>query len=508
MKIKTSSTLPSTRKIYIDELQRMVRLFDFIAILMSMQELSSLLINQTGLNINLELEFHLVPKKKHQILLSRDFIPFLAKQAILNSSSSPAKFNDLDLINLAYQYGNLETDLDHMNPQSKDAWLWILRATNHQWFYLRLPSMIIARYVYLFNEVFNCDQELKSRVDKLLGLEFFNILKIGTCIWANFSPRPEGFTTSFEKNNYMHTTILQLRPLLTEDNINKFLSIFSINQAQFKEENKKYKLTSKLLKKYEFNPLQRYPVIKTDSRKENEKFIIPSLADFSYACFEGMYYVLLDKLESSDKEILFQKLGNAFEKYIGDLIKHYNLALFSQANLLSEQTYKDKTEVKSVDWLLVSNEYIFQIECKKRKLDNYSKVGLENKNKVGISSFLTSIAKESDKFPKKENHIKDGKVEKVKYSNQKFINVIVYLDEMFAMNEYARNEIKSKMKTRGDNFYILGCYEFEILCQHVSDKHLNLKDALDDLTKKRVEIYSINFLDKIYHDFFDSILNK
>ncbi|KKL52108.1 hypothetical protein LCGC14_2288800, partial [marine sediment metagenome] len=73
---------------------------------------------------------------------------------------------------------------------------------------------------------------------------------------------------------------------------------------------------------------------------------------------------------------------------------------------------------------------------------------------------------------------------------------------------YGRNEVKNKMKSPNDNFYILGCYEFEMLCQHANDKNLNLKIALKDLVKKRIEINTIDFLDNIYHDFFDSLINK
>ena len=508
MEIETSSTLPFRGKITFEDFQQKVQIFDFINTLMSLQKLSSFLSNQTGVNINLEFEFHVGPRVKHHILLPKDFISFLAKQCILKCASSEIRYNDLDLTNLGYDYGNMETDLDHTKSDSEDAWLWVLRVTNHQWFYLRLSSSIMGRFVYLFKKVFQAEPELKQKIDSILQLEFFDLLKIGTCIFAHFCPRPGGFATSFEMRNFTETSIIKLRPLLTEANLNKFLGIFSINQDGFKEENKKYEVANGLLKKYEFNPLKRFPIIKTESAKEIEKFIIPSLADFLYSCFEGMYYVLLDKLEKMDKEKLFQAFGEQFEKYIGEIMEFYNIPLFSKAQLIPEQTYKDgKNEVKSSDWLLVSEKYIFQIECKKRKLDNYSKAGIEDEDKTGISSLLTSIGKELDKFPKKEQHIKDGKVDEIKYEGQTFMNIIVYLDEMFALNQYARKEIKSKMKQNADNFYILGCYEFEMLCQHANDKNLNLKSALDDLMAKMTEIYSIEFLDKVYNDFFDSIMN-
>lgn len=79
---------------------------------------------------------------------------------------------------------------------------------------------------------------------------------------------------------------------------------------------------------------------------------------------------------------------------------------------------------------------------------------------------------------------------------------------MYGLNQHARNEIKKWMENPTDNFHILGCYEFEMLCQHSKDKNLNLKDALKDLEKKRTEIYSIEFLDRIYYDFFDSLMRN
>ncbi|MEI7810424.1 MAG: hypothetical protein WCI41_02585 [bacterium] len=157
MQVKTTSTLPFTGKMSFNEFQEKIKIFDFIKTLMSLQKLSTFMSNQTSININLEFEFHIVPKVRHQIVLSKDFIPFFAKLAILNCVNSTIEYNDLDLTNLAYQYGNMEIDLNYTDSTSKDARLWVLRATNHQWFYLRLTSSIIGRYVYLFREVFNID---------------------------------------------------------------------------------------------------------------------------------------------------------------------------------------------------------------------------------------------------------------------------------------------------------------------------------------------------------------
>ena len=44
-------------------------------------------------------------------MLTRDFISFLAKQVLLNCDKNDVQYNDMDLFNLIYSYGNLEIDL-------------------------------------------------------------------------------------------------------------------------------------------------------------------------------------------------------------------------------------------------------------------------------------------------------------------------------------------------------------------------------------------------------------
>ena len=120
---------------------------------------------------------------------------------------------------------------------------------------------------------------------------------------------------------------------------------------------------------------------------------------------------------------------------------------------------------------------------------------------------MGDISKELDKISEKEKHIKDNKIEGVIYKNQKIFNMIVFLDEMFGMNQYAREKIKEKMKIGSDNFYIFGCWEFELICQQSKDRQQNLLHSVQDMIAGRSEIFKVDFLDRLYHDFFDSIKN-
>lgn len=81
----------------------------------------------------------------------------------------------------------------------------------------------------------------------------------------------------------------------------------------------------------------------------------------------------------------------------------------------------------------------------------------------------------------------------------------MFLDEMFAINRYAREKVKEKMKEQSDNFYILGCWEFELACQQSKDKQQNLYHSIVDVVNGNTEIYRVDFLDRIYYNFFANL---
>ena len=513
IKIQTSSDIEFSRNFTVEDFNKMIKDFDLVGSLMSLQKLGTLMGNQIAVNVNLEFEFYASPKIKQRAgMLTRDFVSFAAKYFLLDCEKQDLQYNDVDLANLVYLYGNLEIDLHKLkssNETKKNGWLWVIRSTNHQWYYLRFHSSIIARYYWIFSKVFEKNKELGQKLDQALGINVFDTMKIGTCIYANFCPREDGkFATSFLMDSYTNTSMLALRPLLSEQNILKYFDIFAVTQKQFQEECKKFDLADNSLKKYEFNPLKRFPVIKTDSVKKNEQYIIPSLSDFLYGAFEGLYYVLLDKLDQTDKASLLQEIGSVFEMYIGEFLKQYNIDTLSRTVIVREKIYKmGSNEWKTADWLLVSDDHIFQIECKKRKIDNYSKAGIQSESGTGIDNLLSDISKELDKVVEKEKHIKENKIDGVVYKGQKIINTIVFLDEMFGMNQYARDKIKEKMKCKTDSFYVFGCWEFELICQQSKDKQQNLFHSIQDVIAGRSEIYKVDFLDRLYHDFFDTIKN-
>lgn len=510
MKIEPFTNLPikSGATNYRD-LQNAIGKFDYINSLMKIQRFGKIFFQQTGKVFQVDTDFNLVDTGGCELKIFRDFVSFLAKEIILNCTESQKVMSDKDLMELAYLYGKLETDLDHLNPDNGNAWHWVLRNANHQWFFQRIPALIIGRYYYIYKQLL-VDTQFSRLIISELGFSLIDILKIGTCIYANFIPRDsKPGVNAFSIENYINTEVVELAALLNKERLSQYLELFSITQNDFKTKTGEFMLDDELLKKYEFNALKRFPFIQTNSQIEPEKFIIPSLSDFIFSFSEGLYYVLLDKLSDSNKEILFQKIGQIFEHYIGELLKYYKVEDSQlRTQILPEQEYDvHGQDWKTADWIIHNNEYIIQVECKKRKLNIYDKAGVDIDSETGISNTIKIVGKELKKMFDKVEHIKAGQVNDIQYTGQKFINIIVFLDEMFAFNQYARKAIKDEIDLSDDNFFIFGSYEFEMVLQYMNDNRKDFISALDDYNDKRIEVYKIDFIWDKYEEFYKSILN-
>ena len=178
------------------------------------------------------------------------FCGFHHKANTFALSKQERQYNDFDLTGLIYAYGNLEDGIQKLKDSDlkESGWLWVLRSTYQQWHYLRYYSNIIGRYHWIFAKVFEKNPHFGEKLNEVLGIDVFDAMKIGTCIFANYCPRPnEGFADSFLMESYTNTPIQELRSLLTEA-IYPSYSDLSVTQKQFQEENKKFELTDSLLK--------------------------------------------------------------------------------------------------------------------------------------------------------------------------------------------------------------------------------------------------------------------
>ena len=75
IKIQTSSDIEFSRNFTVEDFNKMVKDFDLVGSLMSLQKLGALMGNQIAVNVNLEFEFYASPKIKQRAgMLTRDFV--------------------------------------------------------------------------------------------------------------------------------------------------------------------------------------------------------------------------------------------------------------------------------------------------------------------------------------------------------------------------------------------------------------------------------------------------
>lgn len=105
------------------------------------------------------------------------------------------------------------------------------------------------------------------------------------------------------------------------------------------------------LRRYSFNPLLDRPIV---SGMANEHFVpVPGLLDRKNSPL-GIWYAGIDKWHNAFAE----DVGHLFEQYVG---RH--LSLIADATLIPEITY-DKDRKRSVDWIVVTDDFVLLVEVK------------------------------------------------------------------------------------------------------------------------------------------------
>jgi len=411
-------------------------------------------------------------------------------------------------------YHHLETDLHYLSSNDSEAYKWCIRAMNQQFHYLRIPNHVMGRYLILFTKIKITEDDVVNQMsNEAFGLPPQDIVLIGTCMYAVILRNK-----ILRLENLLNHTIdsPMIKSVLTVDKINKFLDIYSIDVKGFRKEFIKWKFSNLIhpLYKYEFNPTWSYPIIKTKRVLEpDKKYIVPSLADLVYACSEGIYYKLMDKFREDKGNLFSVKFGEIFQEYIWHLLREVNIDCrrCDDAN--------SKIEPRP-DYLIKENNKVIQIEVKKRIMSNEARACVNNKLEEYIDTLSEDIYRQLFK-PSQQ------------YSDHVVHNVIVALDEWYYFEEKIKSIIEDKLnkkaKKDGTNkskfkFHLLGCTEFEILCQFSKDKKgVSIFDLLREKEKKSFyykdfsellkekysyQATSISFTNSAFDEVFRLILNE
>jgi hypothetical protein len=282
-----------------------------------------------------------------------------------------------------------------------------------------------------------------------------------------------------------------------EDKLQKCLDLLSCDYKCFKDLDKKMNENYKGLSKLRYNPLEAYPIIKTQKKylKQEPIYIIPNYTFFYLKITEGLFWFFIDYYSRKDKENGIKNgakkgaeaafrgaFGEAFKKYVGILLKE----IYNGAAHDADSDDAIKVEGKPLgDWYIDSGDKFYIVEVKARRY-----------NRLARTLDIEALDKELDDFIKNAAQVYDA-VKKIKASNNKdyeflkkkqIIPILINyevpylgLDEIVKENGFKLNAINEKFREKGmgeAELYYSDIYGLEIYLDVLKAKEANLEDVL------------------------------
>lgn len=479
----------------IDEFKKQISGFNVTDALLFMQRLS------VELESFAQKKVHLMNSAKW-FLITTEANAFIIKYIITNSSDLFLKpFTSSDHAKITVFYNHLLSDLNFVDINQEDSYKCMIRMIYSQSRYMRHPSHLLSRYLIFFNKLQTENAiQINAMLENALKLNFKEIANICFCVTGSLLSNK-----AFDVKNLVDHTITSnaIIECLTKEKIFNYIDLFCIDLNTFREKCNLL-IENRDLEKYSYNPLWKFPIIKTRNIFERGKtHIIPSIPDLIYASTEGVYYCLMDYYRKEKANPFSEKFGYLFEDYIEFLLKE---ASFS--NYLRE-TERDIPRSVVPDFLLKHSDFEVHIECKKRKMSLDSKACIGNKFEKYIEEIAESIY--SQLYRKRTDTS---------------INFIVAMDEWYQFDEKVKGKIESNIKAKHQDydsnfrFHMLGILDFEMFIQFSIDNGIG--KSLEALKEKDENAYyeslsafferqynvkysTLDYFDKIYEDFFSQL---
>lgn len=494
----TSSDNFNVGTIPFDQFEKTCSGFEIVGALSFLQRKSAEMCNQPIKEINLNNG----PFGSGKMKISSEANACIAKHLLLNSSAIYNKvFKESDYLKAVFYFNHLKTDLDYLNSSNSEAQRWAIRAAYSQFHYQRIPAHLLGRYYIFFNEFVSKSASISKMVKEATGLEPWEIMVIGTSFYGTVLQNK-----LLDIRNLENHTIPEFSHILTSENIAKYLAMSSISQDMFRSECSQWELDNELLKKYEFNPLWLYPIIRTSVIAFNASYIAPSLNDLVYRCTEGIYYSAMEQYRQSGSANLFSaKFGLLFQEYVGYLLQDTRNQNQSLGSVEPETEYRYQgNKIRSADWMLIQQNTVVQIECKKFSTSNKFRAGIIDGSDDDFNATLNRFVNYVGNLYEKSIHIKKGMIPLLSKTVNNTFSVFVTLDDLYFIESRLKKEISLRAAQQipaiidDFKFHILGCTEFEVLCEFLkthSDKNL-------------IDLLRIKEEDQNYYVEFDEFLNK
>lgn len=258
---------------------------------------------------------------------------------------------------------------------------------------------MISRTLYIYEELIkdvDAPQFIKDianfKFEEKFGFSLHDFIKIGAIIWAGSINHRGGM-----RRDYIDNARSRGMPVPNNEIVKACLKQLAIDPGEFRKDT--------LLKRYNLNPLLRYPLIRLRAESETElpfddKFIAPFSNMIIYRITIGLYYQLYNEYGIN----FATYFGDLFELYVSNIINNLNISgrIVSEKEIdlfLPIKGGKGGMPKKRPDWVVFTDNGVIFIEC---KATHYTQDTFERGIDARNTAWLSQIRKSLDQFEKFE----------------------------------------------------------------------------------------------------------
>ncbi len=338
------------------------------------------------------------------------------------------------------QAANMYFGLGDPFYENNDAQESLIRLGSSQFEYdldwLNFLSRTLCIYRDIWPTVAQCQTiDIERELRDLSGLSFEEIAFLSFC-----------FSVGVCTKNTPIVDDTRVR-IFHKTNLDKFINWLSCDYEQFRKTSNEEKVQYKngeldIYEKYRFNPLQKFPIIKSD---KNNGSVVPSTYLLYKRITQGLYHELADKFKvPNDPTNPFRSaFGFAFEEYIGILLRNSNPNFTVIKS--PEYGHKKKGQQKTVDWIVIEGDKAVLIEVKQSGL--FLKAKTTGEREAVKASLKKTIADGVKQIITFEENVKSGKFSELKqFQNLKFFERIVVTYDPIFTTAILNKEIEAILK--------------------------------------------------------------
>lgn len=422
-----------------------------------------------------------------------------------------------NLLTLCNSYDNCLTDPalakdEKITNQDKFRSL-MIRMHFQQMEYQFTPRYMMARTIVMFNELIE-----KVKPDKFKPLPEIFQQETGLsicdylCLCAAI-PAGSQKTATFSIATFSKANIPQLRDVLVEEKIIKFLNILKADYRKFrKEDASANKELPPIFTKTRFNPLMVYPIVETDT---NVPYIIPNLVLYTKKSFEGLYWWFHRYFENMRRQYDFRNyFGYVFQEYVGRILA----GIYGPENVHGEILYGKG--VKFIDWWVEKDNKVYLFESKAYQFALLSKQ--TGNTEMVISKEMKKIAKAIEQVYKRIQDI--PKFEELEIFREKqVIPIIVFMDVPFVSSCLYDPWIRKVLGKIEQEKQVSGIKDFPVFLMNIEELELydeaadaieledifskyrkNIGESFESIAEKaKGKVLRNRYLDQVYTDFWN-----